>query len=108
METVTSYEYASKMKELASYLLERPEFDTEQSQVFMFINVYTKEKATAVVRALGSGKKEFTDRSFSFLASSPEGTYVKMEVPRNKVCTLVRAAEYDCEPILTSEEAAAL
>lgn len=74
----------------------------------MWINLESKEQTADAIRSLGSGAKSFGDNEFRFLANSPEGTHVEISVPRNKVCKLVRAAEYDCEPILTPEEAAAL
>ena len=105
---MTSHEYAKKLNELAAWLGARAEFATDYSNVYMFIRLSERDQVVEAVRACGSGKKDFSDTEFCFTPDTPENTQVTIKCPRNKVCTLVSPAKYDCEPLLTPEEAAAL
>ena len=99
-----SHAYAAKLKELAEFLLSKPEFETG-GQPYFFSNQYTKEGFVSAVKALGAGTKEFTDTEIKFRPTDmPVGGYV--QAPRDKVCTLVKAAVWDCEPLLSVDELA--
>ena len=97
-----SHAYAAKLKELAEFLLSKPEFETG-SQPYFFSNHYNKEGFVSAVKALGAGTKEFTGTEIRFRPTeSPVSGWVS--APRDKVCTLVKAAVWDCEPLLSASE----
>lgn len=105
---MNSHEYAKRMKEIAEFLLARPEFPMAHGPM-IFHTYYEKEPFVAAVKALGSGKKTHTTGMYpevQFVSTlCPE---INIAIPRDKVCRLVREAEYDCEPFLSPEEDAAL
>ena len=97
-----SHTYAAKLKDLAEFLLSKPEFKVG-TRPYFFSYQYTKEDFILAVRSLGAGTKEFTDTQIKFKPTDmPVGGYV--EAPRDKVCTLVKAAVWDCEPLLSASE----
>ena len=105
---MTSHEYAKKMQELAEFLLARPEFEAE-GRPFVYLYYYQKEPFLAAIRAIGAGEKEWTDTEIRFKPKGiPEDTAMQIYAPRDKLCKLVRAAEYDCEPLLSPGEVEAL
>lgn len=107
-DLLTSHQYAKYLKELAEFLLSKPDFTTDLEKVYLFIHVYKKEELVAAVKALGTGTKEFKNDTFHFHPTTPEHLFIRVEAPRNLVCRLVEPAKYDCESILTPEEMAAL
>ena len=85
-----SHEYAGKMRELASFLESRPEFDTGTSP-HIFLHFYDKEQFTGAVRALGTGKKEITDGVFAEVKFRPiAAPEVCVSIARDKVCRKVQ------------------
>lgn len=103
-----SYKYADNLEKLATFLRNRPEFETEAPSVYGFFTYYDKDSFIAAVRACGAGKKEFADTFIHFFPAVGEGIHLRLEAPRNKVCRLVREAEYDCDPLLSQEEEASI
>ena len=108
MTNLQSHEYAGYLKELAEFLLSKPNFKTDLEKAYLFIHVYKREELVAAVKALGAGTKEFKNDDFHFKATTSEHLFVRVDAPRNIVCRMVKPAEYDCEPILTPDEVAAL
>ena len=99
-----SYAYAAKLQELATFLLSKPEFEAEGSP-FFYSHQWTKEGFVAAVKALGEGTKEFSDTEIKFKPTGgPKGVTMQVHAPRDKVCTLVKAAVWDCEPLLSAAE----
>jgi len=99
-----SYAYAAKLQELATFLLSKPEFEAEGIP-FFYSHQWTKEGFVAAVKALGEGTKEFSGTEIKFTPTGgPEGVTVQVYAPRNKVCTLIKAAVWDCEPLLSAAE----
>lgn len=104
-----SHEYAVNLRRLADFLDSRPDFETATEKVYMFVSFYEKEPLVAAVKALGSGTKEFSGDFLYFHPAINDGKLmVRAEAPRNKVCRLVREAEYDCEPLLSPTEISTL
>jgi hypothetical protein len=102
-----SHEYAEKLKAAAEALLAREDVEFVGRPPFIPISFYEKEPFIAAVRVLGSGEKKWTHDELQF---TPYGAMeiFRLYIARNTVCRLVRPAEYDCEPILSETEAAAL
>lgn len=101
---MTSHEYANRVKEIADFLLSRPEFDTGGSPHF-FLSFYDKDKFLLAVKALGTGTKEFTTGSWPEVVFKPTGAEeIKVSVPRDKVCRKVQDAVWECEPLLSTGE----
>lgn len=105
---MNSHLYAERLKDLAEFLLSKPEFETN-TKVYMLMYQSDKEKLVQAVKAIGAGTKTFTDNEFKFAANTlPEGIELRISAPRNLVCKLVAAAKYDCEPLLSPDEVTAL
>lgn len=105
---MTSHEYAKRQKEIAEFLLSRPEFDVNGAGPLEFFSYYDKEKFLAAVRAVGSGAKNL-DASSTEVRFIPTGfPEVHISVPRNLVCRKVQEAVYECEPFLSADEVASL
>lgn len=106
---MTSHEYAGKLKELADFLLSKPDFETKQSDKFAYIQFYywtDKAEFLSAVKALGSGTKEWKEEEIIF---SPLGTdMLRLQISRSAVCRLVQEAKYECEPLLSDDEVASL
>ncbi len=103
---MNSHLYANKMKEIADFLLSRPEFETAHACTIYQWYWSKKDDFLGAVKALGAGKKEWkTDDLYFVPEGCPEITTV---VQRSAICRLVRPAEYDCEPLLSQEEEASI
>ena len=102
-----SHEYAEGMKQAAEFLLSRPEFETRLDPWMYLGYYYSKEKFLDAVRALGSGHKEYKDDMLTF-ENKACGASIQASIRRSEVCRLVKAAEYECIPLLSIEEEASL
>ena len=104
-----SHEYAEKLKAAAEFLLSREDAEITESERGPYISLFfwTKESFAASVRAFGAGTKEWKDNELHFTPAGPCGIF-RLIIDRHRVCRLVRPAEYDCEPIFSDEEVAAL
>jgi hypothetical protein len=105
---MNSHEYAKKLNRLADLLLSKPEFETANSEAYSYsiFSYWNKENFLGAVKALGSGKKEWQTDDLTFI---PHGTdMLKLTIGRNKVCRKVKEAEYECEPLLSQAEEAAI
>lgn len=101
----TSHDYAKRLREAADFLESRPCFVVPDfdRRVFVCFNYYEREQIIAAVRALGTGKKNFTDDDISFEVVLPCAKII-VNAPRLKVCRLIRPAEYECDPLLSPDE----
>jgi hypothetical protein len=101
---MTSHEYAERLRKISDFLLTRPsvEFGHGDKEVLYF---YGKEEFVAAVKAMGSGKKYFSNDYFNFLC---EAVPLELYANRSTVCRKVRDAEYECDPLFTNEEVEAL
>lgn len=104
----SSHVYAEQLKTLAEFLLSKPEFEVNSNKAYFFDTYYNRDSFIKAVKALGSGTKNFTDTYLEYLVKSPNGTHIRIEAPRDRVCTLVTPAVYDCIPLLSEEEVEAL
>ena len=102
-----SHEYAEGMKQVAEFLLSRPEFETQMDPWVYLGHYYSKEKFLDAVRALGSGHKEYQNDELKF-ENKEHGAKIQVSIRRSEVCRLVKAAEYECIPLLSIEEEASL
>ena len=102
---MTSHEYAEERRKQAEFLLSKPVFKIPGSSAKLFIYFHGKQEFVEAVKALGPGKKEYDNHDLDFI---PDGTEIVLSINRNTVCTLVSPAVYDCEPLLSPEEDAAL
>jgi hypothetical protein len=100
-----THEYAEKLKAAAEFLASRE--NVELGTLYIPIFFYDRQPFVDAVRAFGPGDKAFTDSELGFIPKAP-CDFFKLYIPRNRVCKLVRPAEYDCEPILSDEEVATL
>jgi len=102
-----SHEYAEGMKQAAEFLLSRPEFETQLDPWMYLGYYYSKEKFLDTVKALGSGHKEYQNDDLKF-ENREHGAKIQASIRRSEVCRLVKAAEYECVPLLSIEEEASL
>lgn len=103
-----SHEYAEKLKAAADFLLAREDAElTSTTQVCIPLFYWSKESFVAAVRTFGPGVKEWKDDDLRFTPNGPCNIFL-LAIRRQSVCRLVKAAEYECEPILSDAEVAAL
>jgi hypothetical protein len=101
---MTSHEYATEIRKQADYLESRPVFEIPGSERTFFC-FYDKHKFLDAVRALAPGTKEYKYDDLDFTISAVS---IVLSIPRNRVCKLVAPAVWDCEPLLSLQEDAAL
>ena len=101
----TSHDLALSLQKTAEWLLSRDAFRIESFDVatWQYLSFHEKEAFVAAVKAVGAGKKKFSDLSIEFEVKVPGGQ-IKLSAPREKVCRLIRPAEYECDPFLSPEE----
>lgn len=105
---MTSYAYAQRLREIADFLLSRPEFEVVNGP-YMFQMYYDKDKFMAAALSLGSGKKEFTEGAWPEVKFHPNDyPEIMLSIPRDKVCRKVQDVVWDCEPFLSQAEEAQL
>ena len=103
-----SHAYAKAIIQAAEFILSQPEFDTESGTPGLCLGWYwSKESFLAVVRALGAGKKEYSDSDLRYTVDT-HGANIWLTIPRDKVCRKVQEAKWECEPLLSPEEEATL
>ena len=103
-----SHEYAKQVIQAAEFILSRPEFEAETTSTTLYLGCFwDKALFLAAVRALGTGKKEYSGTELRY-AVEDHGAKMTMTIPRDKVCRKVQEAKWECEPLLTPEEEAAL
>jgi hypothetical protein len=100
---VDSHEFARKQQKEAEYLLSKPAFKVpshmEREEYFWYM--WDREGFVEAVKALGAGIKSIGPEYVEF---RPKDAPVYISIERDKVCKMVRPAEYDCEPWLTEED----
>jgi len=114
MEINTSHDYAKQLREIADALLDLPAFQLprhmSQDRVHDYLHYFSdKERFVAAAKALGNFEKGVRDDA---LVLSPLfSTHFQIRADRSSVCRLVRSAqpaEYECEPLLSQAEEAAI
>ena len=98
--TTTSHEYADKILKLGQLLLSKPEFDISTVVAPALYFWDDKKLFLKAVKALGPGEKSYDGDDLIYLVQG----FLKLRIQRNVVCTLVRPAEYACEPLLSQAE----
>ena len=107
MKNPTSHDWALNIQAFAEFLLSRPEFEisysfpTETRQMTFWSD--GKDQFLAAAKALGTGKKEFTDNEVKFTVAHEWGEFT-IKAARAVVCRLVKPAEYECDPFLSPDE----
>lgn len=105
-ELPTSHDYAKNLQLMAEWLLSHDAFQLpghSYASGHHYFHFCDKEPFLACAKSLGSFKKDFTDSAIKLNVELPFGD-VAVEAPRNLVCRMVRAAEYDCEPLLSPDD----
>lgn len=108
---MSSHEYANKLKQLADFLLAKPDFDARTVTVNEFFWYWQdKQKFLDAVKALGSGRKEYEEGLSGDVLFYPSGlpsdTFFAVRVNRAAVCRKVQEEKWDCEPLLSQAEEA--
>jgi hypothetical protein len=114
-----SWQLAQYLRSIADFLESKQKFDMEYGlhvspnicediPANANLSFYEKENFVKAARALGNSKKEYTDGDYGRLRLLfTESTFpFSIEIPRDKVCT--KKVTYDCEPLFSEEEVAAL
>lgn len=106
---MTSHDLALNLQKTAVWLLSKESFPLSEfdAHSYQYLSFTKKEEFLAAVKAVGSGKKKFSDTEITFEVEAPWGI-VKLTARRETVCRLIRPAEYDCASFLSPEEEAAL
>jgi len=106
-KAATSRDHAKCLRELADWLDSRPEFEVPYFDRLAWLGFayYEKDQFLAAVKALGTGKKEFGHNEIKFVVETPFAR-VSVSAPRDKVCRLIRPAEYECDPFFSEKELA--
>ena len=111
MANKSSREYAKSLRKMADWLDARPEFPIGgYHKPLLLAEYYDKPDFLAVVKAVGPGKKNYTDGSFPKFEYTPvDGEFlVRVSIARDKVCTKVQEAKWECEPMLSPEDVEAI
>ena len=107
MTTITTHELATALQRTAEFLLSKPDLPGVpefSNNTHMFYNGYEDEDKDAflrLVRAFGSGKKEWDKDNVTF---TPDGTVLHMQIPRSLICRKIKDAEYECDPLFDPSE----
>lgn len=103
-----SHEYAKQVIQAAEFIMSRPEFEAKCSSATLYLGwFWDKAPFLAAARALGTGKKEYSGTDLSYTVED-HGAKITMSIHRDKVCRKVQEIKWECEPLLTPEEEAAL
>lgn len=103
----TSHDYADSLIRLAEFLRTKPAFNIADSDAVASLYLFwpTKEHFLGLVQAVHGGEKGYIghddNAEIAYTVTTPTGETVKATIRRSNVCKLVRAAEYDCEPLLS-------
>lgn len=107
----TSHEYANALKDLADEILSRPDFQLGWTNNEISLGVSAdREEILAFAKNLHPLRKEYTDSEI-VLRFGAGAVVARISGSRKSVCRLVKPAqpaEYECDPLLTPEEEAAL
>jgi hypothetical protein len=102
-----SHEYAGKLREAAAFLESRPVFALYSDRVGdVYLPYYDKEVFVAAARALGTLDKTIDECHYTVVPVACPMLHVF--APRSTVCRKVQDVKYECEPLLSDDEAAAL
>ena len=105
---MTSHEYADSLVHLAAALRSRPEFTVSDHMRTQWLSYFAdKEGFLAAARALGSGRKDVDKDYFSFYPACTDGC-LRVYINREAVCRKVQDEKWECEPLLSEDEVAAV
>jgi hypothetical protein len=103
----TSHDWARNIHAFADFLLSRPAFEISYSfpteTRLMTFWPGDKDKFLSAAKALGTGKKGFTESEIHFTVKQPWGEF-QIKAARSVVCRLVKPAQYECDPFLSPDE----
>lgn len=102
---LTSHDYAHFLQHAAEIFLSREAFQipAHYDYSFNYFRFDNKDEFVAAVKALGPGKKVFSDDNIEFKIQEPHVSII-VEAPRKLLCRLIRPAEYECDPLLSPDE----
>ncbi len=97
----TSHDHARELHRFADWLLTRPAFKWPVNNIGTYLPLYagTKKSFVEIAKALGTGAKKFTDTEVRFEVTNGESR-VSLWADRNVLCTLIRPAQWSCDPLL--------
>jgi hypothetical protein len=103
-----SHELAAQLIATGQYLLSRPDFETPCTSHSLYLGSYwdDKERFIAAVRALGAGIKSYNGSDLQFNTKTPLEIWTRIN--RQSVCKKVQEEKWECEPLLTPDEDAAI
>ena len=100
-----SHEYAAELQKTIDHILSKPDLELEEhAGPHLYMYFYTKEKFIAFARAMGGGKKSFSNYGSEELHFEPTGTCLLLSIARSLVCRKIQDVKWECEPLLSSEE----
>ena len=74
---------------------------------YNYRSIHSKEKFLATAKALGSFEKKI-ENDYIKLTRAFGTAKIIIEAPRNTVCTKIKEAVWECEPLLSNDEIEAL
>jgi hypothetical protein len=111
MDRLTSRDYANRLRQLADWFDQRPEFPlpVDEGKMYDFFHYGNdKDGFLAAVRSLGSGAKEFSNDDVKFLPKIGEAFHFVLDAARSTVCRKVQEEKWECDPLFSQEEEAEL
>lgn len=107
-------EYTKHLREIADFLDAREEFEFEMGVVADYsksapittLSFYDKEKFVAAAKIVGSADKSVGEGDYATFYLHSKNAPLKLSIQRDKVCR--KTVKFECEPLFSSEEVAAL
>lgn len=105
---MTSHELAHAMIATAEFLLAHDSFNTPSPSHSLYLGSFwdDKESLIAMVRAVGNVTKSYSQHDLEVRTKTPVEIWTR--ISRDKVCRKIQDAKYECEPLLTPDDEAAL
>lgn len=105
-----SHQFAERLKATAEFLLSRPEVELgwrEEYEPTIYISYMNeKESFLQAARAFGSGRKSYDQWDMRFTPKN--APQLQLSISRSAVCRKVQEEKWECEPLLSDEEAASI
>lgn len=99
---MNSYQYANKLKDIADFLLSKPNFEADSGPTLYMYFGGDKARFVRAAKAVGPVTKKYTDRDFELRpVDHPE---LVIYASRNAVCRKVQEEKWECEPLLSADE----
>lgn len=103
---MNSHEYAEKLKQVADFLLSRPNFEADSGPTLYMYFGGDKARFLRAAKAVGSVKKAYSQHDFEVRpVAHPE---LVIYASRDAVCRKVQEEKWECESLLSEAEQAEL